>query len=105
MTKSKILNEEEFDELKYGESTVGDMIEDEITGSGRWVEYHYIVWSEDHDGTTLYFGYSYDTPATEQQEGSEMPFNASGIHEVFPKPITVTKYFTQEQLDKMAEKA
>lgn len=105
MAKSKIGNEEEFDAVKYGDSEVGTMIQDEITGSGRWVEYNYLIWSENHDGIVVYFGYTYETPSTEQQEGSEADFDASEIHELFPREITVTKYFNQKEVDKMTEDA
>lgn len=104
MTTSKITDEEEFDLIQYGDSEEGTLIEDTITGSGRWLDYHYAVWSEKHGSETYYFGYSYDVPSTEVQEGSETAFNASEIHEVFPRSVTVTKYYNKAQTDKLDAK-
>jgi hypothetical protein len=101
MTISKVTEEEEFDAVLYGDSEEGTLIEDKITGDGRWVDYHYAVWSEKHDDETYYFGYSYDVPSTEVQEGSESEFNASEIHEVFPRSVVVTKYYNKTEVAKI----
>jgi hypothetical protein len=104
MIKSKVLNEEDFDSLRYGDPEIGTVIEDNLFDSGRWVEYHSIVWSENHDGELLYFNYIYEMPATEQQEGSESEFDADGINQVFPQEVITIKYFTQKELDAKAAK-
>ena len=101
MTISKITNEEQFNEMRWEDDDFTTLISSEITDTGRWVEYHYVIWSEQHDGVTHFFGASFEVPATEQQEGSEAPFDVSDIHEVFPREITTTKYFTQRELDKI----
>lgn len=105
MTISKITDEENFDAMRYGDHENGTLIEDTITGDGRWVDYHYVVWSETHDDGVHYFGCSYETPSTEAQEGSEADFDADEIEEVFPQAVTVIKYYNQKELDLQAARA
>ena len=105
MATSKITNKNEFQELIWEDSDIAILIEDEITDNGRWVIYHSSIWSEDHADGIHYFGYTYDTPATESQEGSESEFNANGIEELFHRQVTVTKYYSQREIDALEKKA
>lgn len=106
MTISKVTEEEEFDAVLYGDDYEKELVEDTITGDGRWVDYHYAIWGEKHADGVHYFGYAYDVPSTEAQEGSESEFDASEIHEVFPRNVVVTKYYNEAEVTKIdAERA
>lgn len=100
MTNSLITNEEDFDDLISGYSDLGKVVENEHIDSGRWVEYYTVVWQETHENGERYFSYDYERPSTEMQEGSESEFDASGIKEVFPYEVVITKYATAEELAK-----
>lgn len=100
MTNSLITDDEDFENLIGGYSDLGEVVENEHVGSGRWVEYYTAVWKETHENGERYFSYDYDTPSTEAQEGSESDFDADAIKEVFPYEVVVTKYATAEELAK-----
>jgi len=105
MTTSKITDEEEFDEILWDAPSGFALIQNELVDSDRWLKYYYVIWSELHDDGLHYFSYLNNKPATEVQEGSEKEFNAKEINEVFPRPITVTNYYTQKELDAQAARA
>ena len=94
MTKSKITNTEDFDDLTYAALNVFNpdtgitVLENEHIDSSRWTEIYRLVWSEGEN----YFSYVYDVPSTEYQEGSESEFDARNIVAVKPVEVTVIKY-------------
>ena len=102
MTTSLIKNQEDFEELLFGDHENANLISDTITDTGRWMEYHEVIWSEYHGDTTAFFSFTYEAPLTELQEGSETENDFDQIQEVWPQEVTVTHYLTKAQIDKRA---
>jgi hypothetical protein len=96
MATSKILTEDDFENIRY--QSVDDttyssgvvVLANEYVESRRWFEVWELIWSE-NDGKDL-FSYYYQEPATEYQEGSEDEFDPDLIREVVAEEVTVIKY-------------
>ena len=96
MATSKILTEDDFENIRYqseGDTTYSSgavVLANRFVESRSWVEVWELVWSE-NDGKDL-FSYYYEEPATEMQEGSEAEFDADLIRDVIAEEVTVIKY-------------
>lgn len=89
---STVKTKEDFEELQRVGNDIGIVKSDEYVESRRWYELWELVWIENR----IYYGYLYEVPATEYQEGSESEFDPSRIYEVEPYEVTVTKYRKKE---------
>ena len=88
------LTKEDAQEIAYtrvGRTYEGKtVLSDEITGQGRWTIDHYTVFRLDADGTL--WGFCWDAPATECQEGSECWYDVIDCTPMRAVQVTVTQY-------------
>lgn len=98
-----VVTEDELDEILYRNIQVEDFtrnkfveVVDEIVEQRRWVTVNYRVVKR-FDGK--FFGYYYESPSTEMQEGSETEVTVDDVKEVFPHKVVTIVYKDVPQED------
>jgi hypothetical protein len=87
--KLKLTREEALDIISDDHNEF-EVVVNEIQGTSRWSEHHYIVVKRKSDNK--YFADSYSKGLTEMQDESPYEYNDPTFTEVFLKEKTITKY-------------